>query len=139
MFGLRSFANFLLVSFLSQGCAFATNMHPSSDNTGGTSSRLNQKKQGNEGDEQNILPQLPAVDPNNKDIPSIRLGETIRFEEYGPIILNTDGTTRRIANWENLTEKEKEVTWRRISKRNEERRQILLKQAEAQNEQSEEL
>lgn len=73
------------------------------------------------------IPQLPAAsgDPN---IPSIRLGETIRFEEWGPIILNTDGTTRRIANWDNLTEQEKKVTWRRISKRNEERRLVLLEE-----------
>ena len=51
-------------------------------------------------DEQpNEIPQLPASsgDPN---IPSIKLGETIRFEEWGPIILNTDGTTRRIENWD---------------------------------------
>lgn len=75
------------------------------------------------------LPQLPPPDPNS-NLPTIRLGETIRFEEMGPIILNTDGTTRRIENWDSLTEKEKEVTWRRISKRNEERRQILLQQQE---------
>jgi len=74
-----------------------------------------------------LLPQLPAADPN-ADIPKIKLGETIRFEEYGPIILNTDGTARRIDNWNELTDKEKEVTWRRISKRNEGRRQALLKQ-----------
>ena len=73
------------------------------------------------------IPLLPEAsgDPN---IPSIKLGETIRFEEWGPIILNTDGTTRRIANWDNLTEQEKKVTWRRISKRNEERRLALLEQ-----------
>mmetsp|Transcript_6406 Transcript_6406/g.12816 ORF Transcript_6406/g.12816 Transcript_6406/m.12816 type:complete len:142 (-) Transcript_6406:150-575(-) len=73
------------------------------------------------------IPQLPesSGDPN---IPSIKLGETIRFEEWGPIILNTDGTTRRIANWDNLTQQEKKVTWRRISKRNEERRLVLLEQ-----------
>ena len=73
------------------------------------------------------IPLLPEAsgDPN---IPSIKLGETIRFEEWGPIILNTDGTTRRIANWDNLTEREKKVTWRRISKRNEERRLALLEQ-----------
>mmetsp|Transcript_15648 Transcript_15648/g.43355 ORF Transcript_15648/g.43355 Transcript_15648/m.43355 type:complete len:127 (+) Transcript_15648:109-489(+) len=73
------------------------------------------------------VPQLPPPDPDS-NLPSIRLGESIRFEEFGPIILNTDGTTRRIANWDTLTEKEKEVSWRRISKRNEERRQILLQQ-----------
>jgi hypothetical protein len=80
------------------------------------------------------LPRLPPPDPNSdKDIPTIKLGETIRFEEFGPIILNADGSTRRIENWDTLTEKEKEVSWRRISKRNEERRKVLLAQLEAEN------
>jgi hypothetical protein len=74
---------------------------------------------------QSEIPQLPAADPDSK-LPSIQLGETIKFEDMGPVIINTDGTTRRIDNWDNLTEREKEVTWRRISKRNEERRKMLL-------------
>jgi hypothetical protein len=36
------------------------------------------------------IPLLPMSDPN-EGVPSIRLGETIRFEEWGPIILNSDG------------------------------------------------
>lgn len=83
------------------------------------------------------LPQLPPPDPDSK-LPTIRLGETIRLEEMGPIILNTDGTTRRIENWDNLTEREREVTWRRISKRNEERRQKLLQEQEEQLKQQKE-
>merc|ERR1712232_1268522 len=82
---------------------------------------------GNEGEE---IPRLMPPPPNS-DLPVIRLGESIRFEEWGPIILNSDGTTRRISNWDTLTDHEKEVTWRRISKRNEERRKVLL--AEQQN------
>jgi hypothetical protein len=78
------------------------------------------------------VPKLPPSDPNNTGVPTIRLGETIRFEEWGPIILNTDGTTRRIDNWDQLTEHEKQVTWRRISKRNEERRMVLLAQQQQQ-------
>jgi hypothetical protein len=48
------------------------------------------------------VPQLPPPDPDS-NLPSIKLGESIRFEEWGPIILNNDGTTRRIANWDTLT------------------------------------
>ena len=73
------------------------------------------------------IPRLPPPDPDS-NLPSIRLGETIQLEEMGPIILNTDGTTRRIVNWDNMTEEEKKVTWRRIRKRNEDRRQQLLQQ-----------
>jgi len=54
--------------------------------------------------------------------------ETISFEEMGPVIINTDGTTRQIANWNQMTKREQEVTWKRISKRNEERRKALLEQ-----------
>ena len=38
------------------------------------------------------------------------------------------GTTRSIANWDQMTEQERKVAWRRISKRNEERRNALLEQ-----------
>mmetsp|Transcript_39752 Transcript_39752/g.95935 ORF Transcript_39752/g.95935 Transcript_39752/m.95935 type:complete len:170 (+) Transcript_39752:107-616(+) len=78
----------------------------------------------------NLLP--PPSDNNDPSIPTIKLGETIRFEQYGPIILNSDGTTRRIANWDQLTEAEQQTTWRRISKRNEERRKVLLAQQQGQ-------
>jgi hypothetical protein len=83
-----------------------------------------------------ILPQLPAVDPDDaRVIPSLQFGETLRFEEMGPIIINADGTTRRINNWDQMTEKEKEATWRRISQRNEQRRKLLLqKQQEEEGE-----
>lgn len=85
----------------------------------------------------NDIPRLPPPDPNS-NLPRIRLGETISFEEMGPIILNTDGTTRRIENWDTLTKQEQEVTWRRISQRNEVRRQMLLKQQEELLKQQEE-
>lgn len=77
-------------------------------------------------DEENDTPFLLPGNPNDHSIPSIKLGETIRFEDMGPVIINSDGTTRRIANWDQMTKHEQEVTWRRISKRNEERRKILL-------------
>jgi hypothetical protein len=75
---------------------------------------------------------LPPSD-NDENITSIQLGETISFTELGPIILNTDGTIRRIDNWKELSKQEQEVTWRRIKKRNAERRELLLLQ---QNEES---
>jgi hypothetical protein len=81
------------------------------------------------------IPRLPPPNPeDSKNLPTIRLGETIRLEEMGPMILNTDGSVRRIDNWDSLSEHEKEVSWRRISKRNEERRQKLLqKQQDEEN------
>jgi hypothetical protein len=81
------------------------------------------------------IPLLPASD-SNEEIPSIKLGETIRFEEMGPIIINLDGTTRRIENWNEMSDHEKKVSWRRIAKRNEERRKMLLEKLQ-QDEKSE--
>jgi hypothetical protein len=75
--------------------------------------------------ENDEIPQLPAADPD-ADIPSLKFGETLKLDQMGPVIINLDGTTRRIENWDEMTEKEQEVTWRRISKRNEERRKMLL-------------
>ena len=83
------------------------------------------------------VPLLPPPDPNSGDsVPKIKLGETISFEEMGPVIINADGTTRRIDNWDQMTEGERQVAWRRISKRNEERRRklLLLEQQKQQNE-----
>ena len=66
--------------------------------------------------------------------------ESIRFEEMGPVIINADGTTRRIDNWDQMSENEQKVAWRRISKRNEERRKALLeKQQQQQQQQAEEM
>uniref|UniRef100_A0A7S3V470 RxLR effector protein n=1 Tax=Chaetoceros debilis TaxID=122233 RepID=A0A7S3V470_9STRA len=80
--------------------------------------------------------QLPPVNPNNvnKDIKTLKFGEAMKLDEMGPIIINTDGTTRRIDNWDILTEREQEVTWRRIKKRNAERRKMLEEKDNAQNE-----
>jgi hypothetical protein len=36
------------------------------------------------------VPRLKASDPDS-NLPSIKLGETIRLVEMGPIIINTDG------------------------------------------------
>jgi predicted Fe-S protein YdhL (DUF1289 family) len=104
----------------------------SSSNTPGSQQELPQQFQQSEPNDlpslsenkqQEIL-QLPPADPNS-DLPKLQFGQAMKLDILGPIIINTDGTTRRIDNWDKLTEKEKEVTWRRIRKRNAERRELL--------------
>ena len=56
---------------------------------------------------------------------SVALGEKLSFPDLGPIIVNVDGTTSRIANWHELSKHEQEVSLRRIAKRNAERIEIL--------------
>jgi hypothetical protein len=47
------------------------------------------------------------------------------MDELGPIIINPDGTTRRITNWDTLSAQEKKSSWRLIGKRNKERLEKL--------------
>ena len=56
-------------------------------------------------------------------------GSAVKFDDLGPIIINEDGTMRRIANWHLLTDLEKEVTQRRITKRNQERIKAIQERA----------
>ncbi|GAO49015.1 hypothetical protein SAICODRAFT_30419 [Saitoella complicata NRRL Y-17804] len=49
----------------------------------------------------------------------------VKLDHLGPIIVNTDGTISRIANWDILSEFEKRSALRVIGKRNRERRDVL--------------
>ena len=55
-------------------------------------------------------------------------GSAVPMTDMGPVIINKDGTTRRISNWKLLSKKEQERTWERIAKRNKERISILEEQ-----------
>ncbi|EAU87750.1 hypothetical protein CC1G_11028 [Coprinopsis cinerea okayama7 len=43
---------------------------------------------------------------------------TVRLDALGPMVVNRDGTLSRIANWDKMTEDEKERTLRVLSARN---------------------
>ena len=57
-------------------------------------------------------------DDDNIPIRQIKFGETVKLEELGPVIVQSDCTLRRIENWHKLTEGEREATMRRIGGRN---------------------
>ena len=63
----------------------------------------------------------------------INLGEKISLEELGPIIINADGTTRRITNWATLSEAEQAQSWRLISARNLKRLKAMQKKQAEEN------
>ena len=82
------------------------------------------------------VPMLPAPDSSggggdgancsiNCDRKTMKLGETLKLTEAGPMIINPDGTVRRISNWDVLTQAERDNTWRIISARNKKRIEIL--------------
>ena len=52
-------------------------------------------------------------------------GEPAVMDHLGPVVVNADGTLARISNWDEMTDKEKQLTKRRIAKRNIERLQTL--------------
>lgn len=124
---------------VSSSASSSTSLDAAKESMDNNVSDNSDEKSPNSGKDTTSLPQLPAVDPNDPtaaSLPSIKLGESISLETMGPIILNSDGTTRRIANWDNMTPQEQKVAWRRISKRNEERRLELLAKQEQQEKES---
>eukprot|EP00571_Detonula_confervacea_P009472 CAMPEP_0172313786 /NCGR_PEP_ID=MMETSP1058-20130122/20961_1 /TAXON_ID=83371 /ORGANISM="Detonula confervacea, Strain CCMP 353" /LENGTH=170 /DNA_ID=CAMNT_0013027495 /DNA_START=26 /DNA_END=538 /DNA_ORIENTATION=+ len=149
----RNYHSFLLslliAIFLNTGSAFIPlpNIHTASaamstdnSNSGTNNSKPLSAEGANANDSQpsqnsaeGSLPLLREAS-NDPSIPSIKLGESISLEAMGPIIINADGTTRSIDNWDQMTEKEQEVAWRRISKRNEQRRKALLEQQQQEME-----
>ena len=92
------------------------------DGNQGTSSNDNHEP------EQSTVPLLGASTNDDPSIPRIQLGESISFDHMGPVIINSDGTTRTIENWNELSPQEQQTAWRRIAKRNEQRRAALLEQ-----------
>lgn len=78
------------------------------------------------------LPALPAVAGEGRATQIEVGGESVKLEELGPIIVNEDGTMRRITNWHTLTKGEQLGTIKAISKRNKRRLDKLKEQAAQQ-------
>eukprot|EP00913_Durusdinium_trenchii_P000697 g649.t1 len=76
------------------------------------------------------LPEAPAEAEEAPAVtaapPSLVLGETVKMDHLGPVIVNADGSLRRIANWQEMTEVERRATLRRIARRNQQRLARLI-------------
>lgn len=59
-------------------------------------------------------------------------GPALKLDKLGPIIVNSDGTTQRINNWQELSKQEQDSAWRIIAKRNKERVEYLKNQQKLQ-------
>lgn len=57
-------------------------------------------------------------------------GAKVLLDKLGPVVVNSDGTISRIANWHELSVHEQKTTLRRIGQRNQERRAALLAKAD---------
>ena len=87
-----------------------------------------------DGDEANaseikLLPPPIEHDPSER---TMQLGDKLSMEHLGPIIVNTDGSLRRIGNWDKLTKAEQDNTFRLIAARNKKRIEILKRKEQDQ-------
>ncbi|CEO95813.1 hypothetical protein PBRA_004526, partial [Plasmodiophora brassicae] len=77
------------------------------------------------------VPALPDKADGGGEFPVIELGgEAVKLDSLGPIVVNPDGTMRRITNWNKLTPEEQERTLQKIGKRNRVRQEDLVEKAE---------
>mmetsp|Transcript_22160 Transcript_22160/g.41525 ORF Transcript_22160/g.41525 Transcript_22160/m.41525 type:complete len:93 (-) Transcript_22160:475-753(-) len=58
---------------------------------------------------------LPAPGDAKSEADVVAGGDPLKFDKLGPMVLNTDGTISRITNWDKMTDKEKETTYRIVS------------------------
>ncbi|EFN59439.1 hypothetical protein CHLNCDRAFT_15581, partial [Chlorella variabilis] len=63
----------------------------------------------------------PAAEHPAATVSHPSAGEKLALEDLGPLIVAADGSLRRIANWQALSEGERQVALRRLAKRNKER------------------
>jgi hypothetical protein len=70
-------------------------------------------------------PAALAWKPSESDAQTQGESDSLTLDALGPVILNSDGSVSRIPNWGQLTDAEREKTFRLISKRNAARRKQL--------------
>lgn len=78
---------------------------------------------------------LPAPEPERlRREPGARSlelgGASVSLDALGPVVVNTDGTMARIANWSDMTPREQERTQRLLAARNNVRLATLRQAAE---------
>lgn len=72
---------------------------------------------------------VPAIDDLGRR--QLTLDSKLKLDELGPIIVQEDGTLRRITNWDGLSDAEKEASLRIIASRNQRRLEALRRQQQS--------
>jgi hypothetical protein len=52
-------------------------------------------------------------------------GPGVKLDYLGPLVVNRDGTTGRVANWAEMTENERQTTLKLLTRRNKQRLEVL--------------
>ncbi|KPM44986.1 hypothetical protein AK830_g1538 [Neonectria ditissima] len=80
------------------------------------------------GQREKVLPlPLTAPPPQEDDrsrgdgVTTLRVGESLRLDALGPLVVNTDGSVARVGNWAGMTDGEQKATLRLLGKRNQQR------------------
>eukprot|EP00754_Rhynchopus_humris_P042987 Rhum_TRINITY_DN2901_c0_g1::Rhum_TRINITY_DN2901_c0_g1_i1::g.8792::m.8792 len=73
------------------------------------------------------IPGLSAADGSG--IP-LHVGRKMKLDHMGPLVIQKDGTTKRVTNWHKMTKGEQEAAYDRITRRNRERLDSLKKKQE---------
>ncbi|KAF4969208.1 hypothetical protein FZEAL_10265 [Fusarium zealandicum] len=76
----------------------------------------------------------PESQDSGSDMTTLRVGESVRLEALGPLVVNADGSMGRVGNWVGMTEGEKEATLRLLGKRNKQRLAVLRAKEEEDKE-----
>ncbi|KAL4431006.1 hypothetical protein ABPG75_006262 [Micractinium tetrahymenae] len=84
-----------------------------------------------EGAEHKQEQHLPLPETASAPARELELGKKLALDELGPLIVTSEGTLRRIANWAHLSEPERKVALRRLASRNRERLATLEEQQAA--------
>lgn len=75
---------------------------------------------------------LPLPEPSTSTDGTTQLnvnGQAVKLDHLGPLVVNKDGTLSRIANWETMTDIERQNTLRILVKRNQVRTEALKEAA----------
>lgn len=77
-----------------------------------------------------------AVAGRGDGVTALRVGESVRLDALGPLVVNADGSMGRVGNWAGMTEGEREATLRLLGRRNKQRLEALkAKKAEEEEKQ----
>lgn len=88
-------------------------------------------------EDEDDIPLLPISNGNEGNRPiskQSKVGDSIIADDLGPVIVNSDGTLRRIANWIDMTDAERLNTLEKISLRNKRRLNNMRKRKANQGE-----
>ncbi|KIP03223.1 hypothetical protein PHLGIDRAFT_20288 [Phlebiopsis gigantea 11061_1 CR5-6] len=61
---------------------------------------------------------LPLPPSQTEEAPKLSVGSEMKFDAFGPLVVNSDGTLSRIANWTEMTPPERERIMRVLVARN---------------------